>query len=62
MLSCEWHREPEDVCTWEVEMQDASVTTQVKGRLKERLSFWREELRAPAVILDAIELGYVLPL
>ena len=30
VLSCEWQREPEDVCTWKVEMQAASVTTQVK--------------------------------
>lgn len=34
----------------------------VKGRLKERLSFWREVLEAPPPVLDIIERGYVLPL
>ena len=34
----------------------------VKGRLKECLPFWREEIKAPASILRIIECGYVLPL
>ena len=34
----------------------------VKGRLKEYISFWREEIRAPAAIIGTIESGYVLPL
>ena len=38
------------------------VPTHVKGRLKERLSFWKDELKVSAFILDVIEHGYVLPL
>ena len=34
----------------------------VKGRLKESLPFWADELKAPAFILGIIESGYVLPL
>ena len=34
----------------------------VKGRLKENSEFWREELKAPANVLNVIENGYVLPL
>ena len=42
--------EPEDVCAWEVEVQDVNVTTRVKGRLKEKLSFWKDELKVSAFI------------
>ena len=35
---------------------------QVKGRLRERLQFWKECLQAPTFILDTIKTGYVLPL
>ena len=34
----------------------------VKGRLQERLSFWKEELQASSFVLRTIESGYVLPL
>ena len=34
----------------------------VKGRLKEHVGFWREELEAPGAVLSVIESGYVLPL
>lgn len=34
----------------------------VKGKLREHLHFWREELKAPDSILNVIESGYVLPL
>ena len=34
----------------------------VKGRLKEHVGFWREELEAPEAVLSVIESGYVLPL
>ena len=34
----------------------------VKGRLKKHISFWKEEIKAPAAILDTIEVGYILPL
>ena len=32
----------------------------VKGRLKEHVGFWREELEAPEAVLSVIESGYVL--
>ena len=31
--------EPDDVCAWEVGVQDVNVTTQVKGRLKRKVKF-----------------------
>ncbi len=34
----------------------------VKGRLRKSLKFWKEELEAPAFVIDTIETGYVLPL
>lgn len=34
----------------------------VKGRLRERLVFWKDELLASSVILDTIEFGYPLQL
>ena len=34
----------------------------VQGRLKERIQFWREVLKAPSTVLNTIESGYVLPL
>ena len=62
VIMCERQLELVDVCTWEVEMLDVAVTTRVKGRLKERLSYWKDELDASAFVLDVIEHGYVLPL
>ena len=59
---CERQREPEDVCIWEVEMEDVCTPVEVKGRLKRSVSFWREELKASEFILDTIEHGYILPL
>ena len=50
---------------WETETtepgEQASLPL-VKGRLKEHLTFWREEIKAPSSVLDIIESGYVLPL
>ena len=50
---------------WETEItepgEQASLPL-VKGRLKEHLPFWREEIKAPSSVLDIIESGYVLPL
>ena len=43
-------------------MLDATDTSPIKGRLKERLSFWKDELEASPAILDVIAHGYVLPL
>ena len=34
----------------------------MKGRLREHIPFWREELGAPQSVLSIIESGYVLPL
>ena len=48
---------------WEVEASDAQVQiTDFQGRLKQKLSFWRETLQAPAWLIDCIENGYRLPL
>ena len=48
---------------WETEaMEPGTQVTCAKRRLRERLQFWREEIRAPASVLDTIEGGYVLPL
>ena len=53
---------PGDRC-WETEaVEQGTQVTCVKGRLKEGLQFWREEIVAPASVLDTIEQGYVLPL
>ena len=39
-----------------------TILIQVKGKLKESINFWREELRAPDFLLDVIDHGYVVPL
>ena len=46
---------------WEVQEGEKNEGS-VRGRLKEGLAFWREDLGAPPWILDTIENGYVLPL
>ena len=51
-------------CPWEIEagpVHDPSPVC-VKGRLRERLTFWREELKASEFVLGTIESGYVLPI
>ena len=40
----------------------SNVIPTVKGRLKEHISFWKEELVAPQSVLSIIESGYALPL
>lgn len=48
---------------WEVEVSDTpSQVTDVQGRLKNKLSFWRNTLQAPPWVIDCIENGYCLPL
>jgi len=47
---------------WEVEQGLSKQITDVQGRLRQNLSFWREALQAPSPILDCIEHGYHLPL
>ena len=42
------------VCGWEAKTNystQGELQVKVKGRLKERLQFWREHLQAPALIL-----------
>ena len=43
-------------------MSDATISSLIKGRWKERLCFWRDELEASAAVLNVIAHGYVLPL
>ena len=38
------------------------VISAVKGSIKRCISFWKDEIKAPAPILSIIESGYVLPL
>lgn len=48
---------------WELEAPDSAHSPiHVKERLRKSLSFWKEEIQAPLVILDTIRSGYVLPL
>ena len=47
---------------WEIESNEPVQVTDVQGRLKLKLAFWRDVLKAPPPILDCIESGYRLPL
>ena len=47
---------------WELDSTDAHQITDVQGRLKQKLSFWKNILHAPPPILDWVECGYCLPL
>ena len=47
---------------WELESQRPVQITDVQGRLKQSLHFWRDVLHAPSHILECIEHGYHLPL
>ena len=47
---------------WEIEGNEPVQITDVQGRLKSKLAFWRDVLQAPPPILDCIENGYRLPL
>ena len=46
---------------WEVENEQFQITD-VQGRLKTKVLYWKEVLHAPPPILDCIENGYRLPL
>ena len=46
---------------WELE-HDFKQITDVQGRLKDSVSFWRETLQAPEPIIDCMTDGYKLPL
>ena len=51
--------------SWELENQDPQsqpVPITVKGRLRESIQFWEEQLQAPDAVLNTIKSGYVLPL
>ena len=50
---------------WEIEARESDTLlgrVVVKGRLKEHISFWRDEIRAPSTIISILGSGYVLPL
>ena len=51
---------------WESEStslkDSASAHISVKGRLKEHVHYWENELQAPSFIIDTIRNGYLLPL
>ena len=48
---------------WEMEGNPTALhRVTVKGRLKQSISFWKEEIRACAAVIGVIENGYVLPL
>ena len=54
--------EPLELCRyWELE-HDTNQITDVQGRLKDNVSFWREILQAPQPIVDSITDRYKLPL
>ena len=46
---------------WELDSSEPQVTD-VQGRLRKSIAFWKEVLHAPPPILDCIENGYRLPL
>ena len=46
---------------WELE-QNSTQVHDVQGRLKSRLSFWKEVLQAPVPIIEIVSEGYKLPL
>ena len=46
---------------WELE-HNPEQTTDVQGRLRDQVSFWRDTLQAPEPIIDSISNGYKLPL
>ena len=49
--------------TWEAEaVSPDCCDMSVQCRLKEKIQFWREVLKAPSTVLNTIESGYVLPL
>ena len=47
---------------YEIGVDDLVGPVSVKGRLRAKLSFWKEELGASPAVLKIIEAGYVLPL
>ena len=57
------HSEHEISKLWELETLEFGIqTTDVQGRLKRNISFWRDVLHAPPPVLDCINHGYCLPL
>ena len=48
---------------WELDVLDLGIQiTNVQGRLRKHISFWKDVLQAPPPILDCINCGYHLPL
>ena len=49
--------------TWEAEVGSSElIDLFVQGRLKEKILFWKDVLKAPSSVLCTIESGYILPL
>ena len=49
--------------TWEAEVGSSElIDLSVQGRLKEKILFWKDVLKAPSSVLCTIESGYILPL
>ena len=48
--------------TSEIGMEKSGSPVCVKGRLKQNVEFWKNELKAPPTVISTIEAGYVLPL
>ena len=63
---------PDDSCAqleqeaskyWKLDVLDLGIqATDVQGRLRKHISFWKDVLQAPPPILDCINCGYCLPL
>jgi len=47
---------------WEIEQGNDYQTVNVLGRLKEKLVFWKDTLKALTTILECVREGYKLPL
>ena len=47
---------------WEIGAEDVPMPIFVKGRLRDKLAYWRDVLHASPSVLRVIESGYVLPL
>ena len=63
-LGCQVDGSPESLELdryWELE-HNPEQTADVQGRLKAQVSFWRDALQAPELIIDSITNGYKLPL
>lgn len=56
-----WSSDSDEILVKSREMVEAEPTN-VKGRLHDRVEFWRSVLKAPQSVISVIENGYILPL